>query len=82
MNLLSAPPIRRPFTDEEGRPTEWTQFFVKLVDIINQTQRTGTTAQRPNPAPFIGFMFYDTTLSRPIWASTFTAWVDATGAAV
>lgn len=82
MNYLPAPPIRRAFTDENGRPVEWTKFFVALESLINDLQRTGTTAQRPTPAPFIGFMHFDTTLGQPIWADSYTTWVDATGAAV
>jgi hypothetical protein len=82
MNYLSAPPIRRAFTDSDGRPAEWTEFFAQLEDLFNDLQRTGTTAQRPVPAPFVGFPMYDTTLNKPIWAKTSTVWVDATGAAV
>ena len=82
MNYLSAPPLRRAFTDSNGRPAEWTEFFAQLEDLFNDLQRTGTTAQRPNPAPFIGYMQFDTTLNKPIWAKTSTVWVDATGAVV
>lgn len=82
MNYLSAPPLRRAFTDSEGRPAEWTDFFTELERLFNDLQRTGTTAQRPVPAPFIGYMHFDTTLGIPIWADTSTTWVDATGASV
>lgn len=82
MNYLSAPPLRRAFTDSDGRPAEWTDFFTDLARLFNDTQRTGTTAQRPNPAPFIGFQHFDTTLGKPIWADTYTTWVDSTGASV
>ncbi len=82
MNYLSAPPLRRAFTDSNGRPAEWTDFFTELERLFNDLQRTGTTAQRPVPAPFIGFMHFDATLGKPIWANTSTTWVDATGAAV
>ncbi|NJN35958.1 MAG: hypothetical protein HC794_01555 [Nitrospiraceae bacterium] len=82
MNYLSAPPMRRAFTDDDGRPAEWTDFFVQLESLVNNLMRTGTTAQRPSPAPFIGFMHFDTTLGKPIWADSDTTWVDATGASV
>jgi len=82
MNYLAAPPLRRPFSDDDGRPAEWTEFFTELVRLFNDLQRTGTTAQRPVPAPFIGFMHFDTTLNKPIWAKTNTVWIDATGAVV
>ncbi len=37
---------------------------------------SGTTAQRPT-SPYIGSMFFDTTLGQPIWWNG-TAWVAAT----
>lgn len=43
----------------------------------------GTTTERPS-SPFIGLLYFDTTLDadgKPIWY-TGTAWVDATGAVV
>lgn len=79
MNYLPSPPLRKPFTDDEGKPPEWAQFFTRLVQLFNTMQQTGTTVQRPNPAPFIGFMYFDTTLGKPIWAATSTSWVDSTG---
>lgn len=82
MNYLAAPPLRRSFSDDEGRPAEWTEFFTELVRLFNDLQRTGTTAQRPVPAPFIGYMHFDTTLNIPVWAKTSTVWIDATGAVV
>jgi hypothetical protein len=42
-------------------------------------QTSGTTAQRPTVAP-TGFMYFDTTLNRPIWRSG-AGWVDAAGVA-
>jgi hypothetical protein len=82
VNYLAAPPLRRSFSDDEGRPAEWTEFFTELVRLFNDLQRTGTTAQRPVPAPFIGYMHFDTTLNIPVWAKTSTVWIDATGAVV
>lgn len=83
MNYLSRPPIRSSFTDEEGHPEQWVRFFTQLEELFNQLQQTGTTAQRPNPAPFVGFMYFDTTVNRPIWAKTLSpmAWVYADGSA-
>lgn len=81
MNYVSRPPIRIPFTDQDGLPVEWTNFITELVRLFNQLQQTGATSARPNPAPFIGFMFFDTTVGRPIWAKTSTTWVYADGSA-
>ena len=57
-------------TQEEITNDIWKRWFNRLVVAFNNLTATGTTAQRPNPAPFVGFMYFDTTLSRPIWAKT------------
>lgn len=84
MIFISAPPVRVPFTDQDGLPVEWTQWIAKLEELFNLIQRTGTTAQRPALAPFVGFMYFDTTVNRPIWAKTITTstvWVYSDGSA-
>jgi hypothetical protein len=45
------------------------------------TKASGTTAERPDPA-VVGpsAMYYDTTLSVPVWSDG-AAWLDATGTA-
>lgn len=66
----------------EGEPLDgpkWTRWFYQLVFAFNALTATGTTAQRPANAPFPGFMYFDTTLGKPIWAKTLTQYVDATG---
>lgn len=85
MNYLASAPLRRSFSDDEGRPAEWTDFFTNLVTLFNDLQRTGTTAQRPVPAPFLGYMMWDSTLQKPIWAAnvgTPTIWKDSAGVVV
>lgn len=92
MNLLSNPPMREPLAAiEEGNqfgkyeigdtPAVWRQWLSDLLKVVNDMQATGTTTQRPNPAPFIGFMYFDTTIGKPIWAVTGTTWVKADGTA-
>ena len=46
-------------------------------------QESGSTASRPGllDATYIGFIWFDTTLGKPIWWNG-TGWVDATGASV
>jgi Ca2+-dependent lipid-binding protein len=55
------------------------KWMGQLTVAFNNLTDTGTTAQRPNPAPYIGFMYYDTTINRPIWAKTTTQYVFADG---
>ncbi len=68
------PPIGEP---HDG--PKWTKWYYQLAAAFNAQQKTGTTAQRPSPAPFIGFMYFDTTLGKPIWAKGLTLWVDSAG---
>lgn len=71
--------ILNPPDGEAFNGLHWTKWFYQLVGAFNSITATGTTAQRPSPAPFTGFMYYDTTLNKPIWAKTLTQYVDATG---
>lgn len=54
-----------------------------VEDILKNTvlkPENGSSSQRP-ASPLIGKMFYDTTLSKPIWFDG-TVWKDATGTEV
>lgn len=81
MNLVDVLPAKQSFTESEGHPPMWIQWFSQLALLFNDSQATGATAQRPLRAPFIGFPYFDTTLNRPIWAKTVTpaTWVFADG---
>jgi hypothetical protein len=61
---------------ESHRVTRW---LYQLVEAFNTVQRTGTTAERLYPAPYVGFQFFDTTLGKPIWAKTLTQYALADG---
>ena len=89
---LHLPPIREPLVtatwDESTRTVKisalslnWKQWFSDLMVQLD-TGPAGTTAQRPAPAPFIGFQYFDTTVGKPIWALTLFSWVDAAGAPI
>jgi len=85
VNFIPPPPTRIPFTEQEGLPIEWSNWMAKVEEILNHTQATGATANRPAVAPYVGYPFFDTTLGKPIWAKTITAtstaWVLADGTA-
>jgi len=52
-------------------------FVMSVMDA-----HVGTTAQRPTYTKAnVGYRYFDTTLSKPIWRAT-AGWVDATGTAV
>ncbi|MDR4470656.1 MAG: hypothetical protein MRJ68_20535 [Nitrospira sp.] len=66
----------------QGEPMDgpkWARWFIQFVSAFNAMTATGSTAQRPSPAPFVGFMFFDTTLGKPVWAKTLTQYVLADG---
>ena len=69
-------------TQDDTSPL-WIRWFESLGNAFNNLQATGTTSQRPNPAPWIGFPYFDTTINKPVWAKTIspTAWVYADGTA-
>jgi hypothetical protein len=50
---------------------------------IAALQRTGTTAERPSDA-VVGTVYFDTTLSKPIWCKAINpiVWVDGTGTVI
>ena len=58
--------------------------------VVAGTPKSGTTTNRPSGEKiYVGFMYFDITLSKPIYASAITSadpytvtWVDATGAVV
>ncbi len=52
------------------------------INALHQIKIDGTTSQRPSADEiYIGYMYFDTTLGKPIWWNG-SAWVDATGTAV
>lgn len=63
-------------------------FLASIHTWLGPVGLSGTTAQRPVNTPqnmvYIGQMYFDTTLNKPIWAKKLnpTVWADATGATV
>jgi hypothetical protein len=63
---------------------EWRNQFLILQAAVNSLYEHGTTAQRPTTVSGIGQMYFDTTLTKPIWVKSLNpvVWVDATGSTV
>lgn len=57
----------------------WRNFFNNVFAICNAVSQSGTTANRPSEALWVGRPYFDTTLGIPIWYVG-PGWVDATGA--
>ena len=55
----------------------WQAWFQSVYQAL-RAPLSGTTANRPTAGLYVGVVYFDTTLSRPVWY-TGTGWVDATG---
>ena len=81
--LAQLPPD--PAVDKAGRfatPMRvWLQGLWRLSTALGDT---GTTAARTTVNLYVGRMYFDSTLGRPVWIKSLnpTVWVDATGATV
>lgn len=69
--------------DDKLATVAWQQVFTRWHRIILAAQESGTTANRPTSLLWVGRMYFDTTLGKPVWLKTVNpiGWVDATGAA-
>lgn len=77
------------YTGETDRAVTW-ETNHEMVKVFNPSTKaweylqkivSGTTANRPTWKPR-GYMYYDSTLGKPIWSTGSNTWVDATGASV
>lgn len=79
-----AVPNTYAMTGADGRPTAtWAQWTTRINQIANSLQTSGATSERPSTGLWIGRMFFDTTLGKPVWVKSVkpAVWVDASGAA-
>ena len=81
-NLLNIPPNSGQLASSDGRPSvAWTNWFSQVYRICFAVSQSGTTANRPTKDLYVGRMYFDTTLTRPIWW-TGTNWIKADGTVV
>lgn len=81
--MISEPPNLSEFGDRPLPP--WANWFSSVYRICFSVVQSGTTAQRPTKNLWIGRMYYDTTLSKPIWVNAVTpsiVWKDGAGTTV
>ena len=57
------------------------ELDTRLTTALANVNKSGITSARPTANLVAGYLFFDTTLGKPIWHNG-TAWVDATGTAV
>jgi len=58
--------------------TSWTNWFALAASLLQDIQRTGTTANRPTTGLYIGKFYFDTTLGHAIHYDG-ADWVDGQG---
>ena len=78
-------PSNSQMTDANRMMTiPWGQWLNRIQDICNSVQQSGVTADRPTSVLWIGRVYFDTTLGKPVWVKSVrpTVWVDGTGAVV
>lgn len=82
--MIKEPPNISP--PGKDRPTPaWANWFASVFRVCASVVQSGTTANRPTENLWIGRMYYDTTLSKPIWVNAVTpsvVWKDAAGTTV
>lgn len=79
---VKEPPIRQKFDNEQRVNSEWVEWTNQIYKVVNAVSQSGTTAQRPAKI-YVGQMYFDTTLNRPIWVNAAgTGWIKADGTAV
>lgn len=70
---------------EDGRQTAritraWASWATKVTIVADGLTQAGTTADRPTENLWVGRMYFDTTLGKPIWYKS-PGWVDSGGSA-
>lgn len=79
-------PADTPVVDANGNLTiPWAQWIQRTHNNAKTLQQSGVTADRPTSVLWIGRVFFDTSLGKPVWIKQVkpaVIWVDATGAAV
>jgi len=56
----------------------WLAWFSQATDALNSIRQSGTTAQRPTAALWVGRSYFDTTLGLPVVYDG-TSWIDYAG---
>lgn len=81
--MIEDAPYRDTTMNGKDLPASWMSWIGKIRLYAGSVSESGTTAQRPTSNLWVGRMFFDTTLGKPIWLKTTApVWVDATGATV
>lgn len=82
MSLINPAPNQLAVTNKDGIiDPSWKAFFTDIYNGVFAVQQSGTTSLRPTKLLYVGRMYFDTTLNRPIWY-TGTNWIKSDGVVV
>jgi hypothetical protein len=77
---LIGQPTEGPVVDADGNAKPgYKDFFSQVFRLLVALTLSGTTLNRPTTFLFVGRIYFDTTLGKPVWFKN-PGWVDATGA--
>ena len=75
-------PAQTPMVTDDKKPTpQWEYVFTRWHSAVLSVQASGSTADRPTAALWIGYQYFDTTLGKPVWLKSArpNVWVDGVG---
>jgi hypothetical protein len=75
-------PSNSVLVDDTGNiSAPWMAWVQRVHDLSLSLQRSGTTANRPISNLWIGLVYFDTTLGKPVWLKSVgpSVWVDGVG---
>lgn len=78
-------PSNDPVANEDGKFFRtWDQWLSWAHTTLTAVRQSGPTADRPTSVLWIGRVFYDTTLNKPVYVAAVkpTVWRDAAGTIV
>ena len=74
-------PLSGTFIDKNGGLSRSAVEFMNLLRLVSDAgTQYGTTANRPTSNLWIGRVYYDTTLNKPVWVNAISpsvVWKDA-----
>ena len=79
--MISQPPSLQAPNSGGTFSKPWLDWLSAVYAVLAGLQGSGSTANRPTVALWVGRPYFDTTLNKPIWWKG-AVWVDATGATV
>jgi len=84
-SVITPPPTQSPLdTKGDSITSIWENWMTMAYTVLFGLTLSGSTLGRPTQNLWVGQMYFDTTLNKPIWIKTIqpVVWIDATGTVV